>query len=146
MNSQFYPAIPERMEELVQLLREKLGEEFGFIDAFTDEVAATPIYRPTATVGIRSMEVRNTWLLDLAGRQDDENCYGKLVEVIFEVTIHAPVSYGGYICRGFFCKLRDALNESDTFRITRISAGEIAYDRSRRCLCMPIDLQEKYIL
>ena len=55
MNSQFYPAIPERMEKLVQLLREKLGEEFDFIDAFTDEVAATPIYRPTATVGIRSM-------------------------------------------------------------------------------------------
>ena len=146
MNSRFYPAIPERMEELMTLLREKLGEEFDFKDAFTDEVASTPIYRPTATVGLRSVKAKSAWLLDFAGFENGEPCYGSPVEVDYEVTIHAPVSFGGPICRGFFCRLRDVLNESDSFRITRMEAGEIAYDRSRRCLYLTVDLHETYLV
>lgn len=144
--SQFYPQIIQEVRNLTELIREGLGKDYDVYDEFADFALTDQLNKPTATVGIKSLESESRWFKDYAGIQNNVRVYGKFVTVTYEVTVHSPVVYGGEACRQFLCNLRDVLYQDNRWIVWQVKSGEIRYDRSRRCLYMPVDFVVKYII
>ncbi len=142
----FYPQITNEVNSFIQLIKDGLGSAYDVFNEFSDRQFADRLSKPTATVGIKHLESEDKWFQDYAGIYQSSELYGKLVRVTYEVTIHSPVLMGGGLCRTFLCKLRDVLYDNKDLVVSQITSGEIKYDRSRRCLYMPVNFVVKYIV
>lgn len=144
--SEFYPQITQEVASLIAMIKKGLGSSYEVYDEFNDRTLTDQLTKPTATVGIKKLESEDCWFQDYAGINNDEQVFGKYVTVTYQVTIHSPVLWGGQLCRIFLCKLRDVFYKDRQLMVSQISSGEIKYDRSRRCLYMPVDFVVKYIV
>ncbi len=148
MSSQnFYNEIMAKLSYFIEFIKNSsLGEDCEVYDEFGGRLAATPLAKPTATVGISRLESENKWFGDYLGMLNGKDLYGKMVTVTFTITIHSPVTLGGSACTAFLCTLRDEMYGNKNLQVNKIESGDIKYDRSRRCLYMPIDFTVKYII
>ncbi len=144
----FYPAVTDKVTNIIEMLRENIGSQTSYevCDEFCGKLAENPIYVPTATVGIKKLESENKWFMDYLGKSSGTKMYGKYVTVTYRITIHSPTSLGGSACRDFLCHIRDVFYKDRSFISASIESGEIKYDRMRRCLYMPVDIQVKYVI
>ena len=143
---EFYPQITQEVGNIITIIKAALGSSYEVYDEFNDRLLTDQLTKPTATVGIKSFKSEDRWFQDCVGVSDGERFYGKYAEVTYEVTIHSPVMWGGQLCRTFLCKLRDAFYKDRKLAVSQVTSGEIKYDRSRRCLYMPVDFVVKYIV
>ena len=145
--SAFYPQIEHQVEYFINLIKNSdLGNEYRIYDEFNDALTENPLIHPTATVGIKSLESESVWIGDFLGKKAGEAVGGKLVTVTYELTVHSPVTMGGSACTRFLCKVRDTLYGTENLLFSNVTSGEIKYDRSRRCLYMPVRFAVKYII
>lgn len=143
---EFYPQMTQEVNRVINIIKQGLGSSYEVYDEFKDRLLTDQLSKPTATVGIKKLESQDRWFYDYIGSYDGEYYYGKYVTVTYQVTIHSPVLYGGQLCRTFLCKLRDVFYKDRQFMVSQVTSGEIKYDRSRRCLYMPVEFVVKYII
>lgn len=144
MSESLYSALGQEISTLRACLTDALPaarviEEYEFRQA-----AALAV--PTLTVGVQAVRLSERYLSAIAGRADGAITTAAGLEVDFAVTVHCPIAQGGGYARMLMTQAADALRYSQTFGFCKLVTGPKGYDRSSRCLRLPIIVTARYLL
>ncbi len=143
----YYETVSQKTELLTSILND-LFSDYGFYvrEEYSKVKAEYPIYNPILTVGMYSFRFDDSSMSKLLGIGSDTGyrAYGKMATVTYRITVHASADLANTVCRSAAANITQACNGA--FDVRGVESGEARYDRSRRCVVMPIDVTVRYFV